>query len=49
MIQKKKIKEDLDTSFLPSDNMDFGCAFENVFNVLIQKSIYRNIIWDFWG
>ncbi|XP_046807904.1 uncharacterized protein LOC124420097 isoform X1 [Lucilia cuprina] len=36
----KKIKEvlDVDTSFLPLDNMDFGCDFENDFNVQIEKS-----------
>ena len=38
MMIKKKNKEDLDTSFLPFDNVDFGYAFEIEFNVLIQKS-----------
>ena len=36
----KKIKEalDVDTSLLLLDNMDFGCDFENKFNVQIQNS-----------
>ena len=28
----------MDTSFLSLENMDFGCDFENKFNVQIQKS-----------
>ena len=38
MIQKeKKIEGTLDTSVLPSDNMDFRCAFGNEFNVQIKN------------
>ena len=40
MIQKKKVKEALDASFMPLDNMNFGCAFEKDLNVQIQKSVY---------